>query len=111
MIISVKGAYVKIMRNTRKNIFRTVTKRGWYEFLARYQKTRNASLYFTFRGKRYPYFYHPYNTTWRNMRALEIPITEDAIRNAIKNNPLAKILEVGNVLSHYFQVSHQILDK
>lgn len=53
---------------------------------------------FIFRGKKYKYFYHIYNNTWKNERAIEIPIVLDLI----KNYRSKKILEVGNVLSHYF---------
>lgn len=62
---------------------------------------------FTFQSRTYYYFYHPYNYTWKNERAIEIPIIWDIIRK----NPNKKVLEVGNVLSHYYQVHHTILDK
>src|SRR6202034_3735504 len=55
----------------------------------------------------YYYFYHRYNYTWKNERTIEIPIIWDIIRK----NPNKEILEVGNVLSHYYQVHHTILDK
>jgi len=62
---------------------------------------------FTFRGQTYNYFYHRYNSTWRNERAIEIPIVWDIC----KKYKGKRILEVGNVLSHYFPVRHTILDK
>src|SRR5262249_52539414 len=35
---------------------------------------------FTFQSARYPYFLHPYNLTWSNERAVEIPIAWAAVR-------------------------------
>jgi hypothetical protein len=60
-----------------------------------------------FRRKSYKYFHHKYNTTWRTERAVEIPVIWDIIQSYTGKN----ILEVGNVLSHYFPVHHDILDK
>ncbi|MFX1313706.1 MAG: SAM-dependent methyltransferase [Promethearchaeota archaeon] len=62
---------------------------------------------FEFQGKRYNYFHHKYNKTWKNERTIEIPI----IREIVKNYRHKNILEVGNVLSHYFSFNHDILDK
>jgi hypothetical protein len=47
-----------------------------------------------------------YNYTWRNERAVEIPILWEIVKNTKGN-----ILEVGNVLSHYFPVKHDVIDK
>jgi len=62
---------------------------------------------FTFRGKSYRYFRHRYNETWRNERAVEVPIA----RGFIEGLPPEKVLEIGNVLSHYGVVSHEVVDK
>lgn len=62
---------------------------------------------FTFLGNTYNYFYHFYNLTMLNERAVEIPI----IWEFVKKHPSPNILEIGNVLSHYFPVKHDILDK
>ena len=53
------------------------------------------------------YFFHPYNHTWRNERCVEVPFVLDWIKTAA---PTAT-LEVGNVLSHYVGVDHEVLDK
>ncbi len=55
----------------------------------------------------YNYFYYPYNATWRNEREVEVPI----VWNEVKKCEPEKVLEIGNVLSHYFNVKHDILDK
>ena len=60
---------------------------------------------FTFNGKTYNYFKHPYNKTWINERIVEVPIIWDIVE-PIKG----KILEVGNVLQHYFNINHTIID-
>lgn len=62
---------------------------------------------FTFQGSIYNYFYHEYHLTWNCERAVEIPI----IWEIVKKYNGKRILEVGNVLSHYFSINHDILDK
>jgi len=61
---------------------------------------------FILNNKQYKLFYHNYNIAWANERCVEIPI----ILGFIKDNN-GKILEVGNVLSHYFNADWDILDK
>ena len=62
---------------------------------------------FTFRGQSYRYFWHRYNATWRNERAIEIPIAQSFLAGVSPD----KVLEIGNVLSHYGPVSHEVVDK
>jgi len=62
---------------------------------------------FQFRGKGFTCFYHRYNMTWAGERAVEIPIA----RSYLEQYPGRNILEVGNVLSHYFPIAHEVLDK
>ncbi len=62
---------------------------------------------FQFDGRRYAYFVHRYNTTWRSERAVEIPIVWDLVQRS----GARRILEVGNVLRHYFPVGHDCIDK
>ncbi|MEK6898938.1 MAG: hypothetical protein AABW79_02475 [Nanoarchaeota archaeon] len=61
---------------------------------------------FIFNSKIYKYFYHPYNHTWVNERAVEIPIIKEYINN-VKGN----MLEIGNVLKHYHSLEHDVVDK
>lgn len=63
--------------------------------------------HFTFNERTYRYFYHPYGRTWENERAVEVPI----IWREIKKHEAQRILEVGNVLSHYYPVQHDVVDK
>jgi hypothetical protein len=48
-----------------------------------------------------------YNTTWKCERAVEIPI----ILRLVSQRGNTNILEIGNVLSHYFDIKHDIVDK
>lgn len=75
---------------------------------------RNNLLYqllhpkeFIFQQKKYEYFDHPYNTTRYNERTVEVPIMLEEIQQAKGK----KILEIGNVLSHYIDFEHDIVDK
>ena len=62
---------------------------------------------FTLQGQTYRYFYHPHNTTWKNERAVEVPI----IMEKIQSYQGGRILEVGNVLSNYVHFQNDIVDK
>jgi SAM-dependent methyltransferase len=62
---------------------------------------------FQFQSARYRYFLDNYNFTWSNERAVEIPIVWAEVR-ACRGG---RVLEVGNVLSHYFAIDHEVLDK
>ena len=57
-------------------------------------------------GKQYRYLVHPYNHTWKNERAVELPM----LVSLLKTSPSSDILEIGNVLSHYFCTHHDIID-
>lgn len=67
-------------------------------FWFHYYKMLKSRRTFAFRGDAHRYFYHRYNTTWRNERTVEIPI----ILEVLNKSKGKSILEVGNVLSHYF---------
>lgn len=62
---------------------------------------------FTLAGTEYRYFVHGYNQTWRNERAVEIPI---ALRQ-LDERGSGRVLEVGNVLAHYGRRGHDVVDK
>ena len=62
---------------------------------------------FLFDRRTYLYFNHEYNRTWANERTVEIPIVWERVARC---DP-SKVLEVGNVLSHYFATSHKVVDK
>ena len=61
---------------------------------------------FQFDGREYEYLYHPYNRTWKNERGVEIPI----FRELLLNHKGKRVLEVGNVLSHYFPIHHEVVN-
>jgi len=63
---------------------------------------------FEFRQQRFEYFRHVYNLTWLNERCVEVPIA----RSLVQCNQGCRVLEVGNVLSHYFPgMRHDVIDK
>jgi len=62
---------------------------------------------FTFQGKSLRYLQVAYNYTWRNERAVEIPIFQDIIAHYEPS----QMLEVGNVLDHYMPIRHDVVDK
>ena len=61
---------------------------------------------FLFEGEKYNLFYHQYNITWANERCVEIPVIKDIVSSSRED-----VLEIGNVLSHYFHTDWDIVDK
>ena len=67
---------------------------------------------FTFWGERYRYLYHHHNATWRNERAIEVPLAT----RVLDRHRGQRTLEVGNVLSHYLGApspssAREVIDK
>lgn len=62
---------------------------------------------FSFKDEKYNYFINFLNGTHTNERIIEIPL----ILNILKKNEYKKILEVGNVISKYYNFPHTIIDK
>lgn len=89
-----------VVSNSLPNLIVYVGKHFFYKFF-------RSGRTFVFNGKKYRYFYSPYNFTYVAERSVEIPI----IRSYLKKHNHQRILEVGNVLSHYFPTSHDIVDK
>ena len=73
----------------------------------RFYRVFRSHRKFVFRGQPYSYLYHMYNHTWRNERAVEVPI----VWKMVQEHKGKSILEIGNVLFHYFLVEHEIVDK
>ncbi len=69
-------------------------------------RKRRSSRVFYFRGREYEYFFHPYNLAWRNERTVELPIALQMLEDCS-----GETLEVGNVLPHYVDIQHDVLDK
>ncbi len=63
--------------------------------------------HFNFHGQQLRMFYHRYNMTWASERCVEVPLA----RFYLEQHAGGRILEVGNVLSHYSPVDHAVLDK
>lgn len=60
---------------------------------------------FYYGGDFYHFYAHPYNATWTNERAIEVPIFKKLLHTT-----QGSVLEVGNVMSHYQPVKHQVID-
>lgn len=94
----------KIRKNSKvRFIFVVIPSYIRYNYYKLTDKTRT----FTFQGQDYRYFNHWYNTTWNDERAIEIPI----ICKFVSENNGNNLLEIGNVLSHYFNIGHDVVDK
>lgn len=76
-------------------------------WLVKHRRGFLAERTFEVDGTELDYFIHPYNHTWVNERAVEIPLL---LRYAGEWNN-GDTLEVGNVLSHYFATRHTVIDK
>lgn len=67
----------------------------------------NRKRHFYLGNKELNYLISDYNNSSLNERTVEIPIALDFL---MQKNP-AEILEVGNVLNHYVDVQHDVVDK
>lgn len=94
-------AVLRISRHNRASRWLIDVLAFWFYKLFRSGKT------FTYRGRVFPYFYHLYNRTVAGERVVEIPIA----RNFLNRYRGKAILEVGNVMSHYYPAHHTVLDK
>ncbi len=68
---------------------------------------RLAKREFIFEDQALPLFYHRYNMTWANERAVEVPIAAEFLRRFDGKS----VLEVGNVTPHYLDTAHTVIDK
>ena len=66
-----------------------------------------AKRTFVFNKREYHYFYHLYGYTLDSERAVEVPIIMREV-DAYKGK---RILEVGNVLSHFYRLRRDVVDK
>lgn len=107
----VDGASIRNMQE--KTIKRIVdsppmaVKEAFKKAAVAYCRVFRSSKTFTFNGREYHYFYHSYNLAWRNERAVEVPIA----RELVLGHAGQSVLEVGNVLAHYIEIGHEVLDK
>ncbi len=75
----------------------------WYHWALFYRKNRT----FEFRGNKYHYMFHRINKTYRNERAVELPI----FWKLVQDHSSQRIMEVGHVLRHYYPANHLVVDK
>lgn len=70
------------------------------------RQRRNGPQTFVVDGVELLQLVHPYNRTWRNERAVEIPLAE-----AFLQRQPGPVLELGNVLGNYGRRGHVVVDK
>ena len=76
---------------------------GWG---ARYAAGRvRTGATFEWGGERIPVFHHRYHYTWMNERGVELALARRELEAA-----RGAVLEVGNVLPHYLDTSHTVVD-
>jgi SAM-dependent methyltransferase len=62
---------------------------------------------FTLGGERHEFLRRAYGLTWITERAVEVPVAQ----RVLERHAGRRVLEVGNVLSHYGPVAHDVVDK
>ncbi|HEY7961910.1 MAG TPA: hypothetical protein VID29_08315 [Solirubrobacteraceae bacterium] len=67
-----------------------------------------AERRFALDGESYAYHVARGNRTWDNERAVEVPVAWGELQ---RRGHSEGVLEVGNVLGHYFDTTHPVLDK
>jgi FkbM family methyltransferase len=73
-------------------------------------RARLKASHFDLAGERYSYQTDP--RAWKNERAVELPIAYAALlRHSREHGGTGAVIEVGNVLSHYYPVEHDVVDK
>lgn len=100
----IKTVISKLLPSHLRELFISYGIRNFLEYC--YYKNF-VKRYFIFNTKKLKYFFHLYNTTWKNERAIEIPIV---LSYLYLYNP-KEVIEVGNVLSHYIKIEHTVVDK
>ena len=69
-----KNGLFYTLKHAIKNIYKIILERKIERICYRYYKFKRRNKNFIFQGEKYPYFLHLYNLTWKNERAIEIPI-------------------------------------
>lgn len=81
---------------------------GWgRQWVSGRPRPGRATGSFVWGGRTVPYFAHRYHYTWLNERAVEVALALDLL----EQHPAAEVLEIGNVLSHYADLAHPVVDK
>jgi hypothetical protein len=77
-------------------------------FAAPFYRAARGHRTFTVGTRELQYFTHPYNATWRNERAVEVPLALEFLK---AKSGARSVLEIGNVMHYYDQFPHTVLDK
>ena len=68
-------------------------------------RVRDGGGTFAWGGEPIPLFHHRYHYTWMNERGVELALAQRELGAAT-----GSVLEVGNVLSHYLDTAHTVVD-
>lgn len=94
-----------------KRCFQILKKHGfifWFIYVYEYlYYLIKSPKYFCFNGKRIKCVWSWRSRTWNNEREVELALAAEKL----KYFKSQRILEVGNVLNHYMQINHNVLDK
>jgi SAM-dependent methyltransferase len=63
--------------------------------------------HFELDGRRYRYLFDRHKFTWLTERAVEVPVAQ----SLVDQHAADRVLEIGNVLSHYRPQQHAVVDK
>jgi len=80
------------------------TLRGYATFP--FHETNRRPEAFSAFGREFRYFRHPYNRAWRNERSVELALAFEFFAGWD-----GRLLELGNVTSHYGASAHDVIDK
>lgn len=88
------------------DVLRSCGQWGWQWLIGRPRSGRDPGS-FSWDGRTLPYFVDHYHYTWLNERTVEIALALDLL----EHQPEAEVLEIGNVLGHYTDLTHPVVDK
>ncbi|MDQ3231184.1 MAG: hypothetical protein M3Q07_05125, partial [Pseudobdellovibrionaceae bacterium] len=96
-IIRLAQRVKEVAQNNPEKIFERSLDKIYTSVLTPIKKITLGRQRFRASGKEYFYATHFYNATWRNERAVEVPL----LNEFLEINRLRRILELGNVSAYY----------
>jgi hypothetical protein len=114
--VSASDVAARVLRHTRRHgalpVAASCASWGARWAAGRLRTGRPWSASVTHEGTAHRLLRHPYNWTWLNERAVEVPLAAAVLDAALaRPGTPPRVLEVGNVLSHYRPVTHDVVDR
>jgi hypothetical protein len=119
--VSASDVAARVLRHTRRHgalpVAASCASWGARWAAGRLRTGRPWTASVTHEGTAHRLLRHPYNWTWLNERAVEVPLAAAALDAALaaaassRPGTAPRVLEVGNVLSHYRAVTHDVVDR